>query len=182
ESLGKQLPVGKRTFTAYATEKSGLSGNPEGKGNEVTFEVDTEAPVLTLAQPKTPSNETNPSFSGTASENTEVVVHVFEGTNEVAHATTTAFGGQWATGSLSNLLPAGKRTFTAHATEKSLLGNAAGKSSTVSFEVNTLPPEVTLNQPTTPSNNTNPSFSGTASEETEVTVHVFEGSDRKSVV
>src|SRR5438270_1488716 len=173
--LSKALPSGHHTFTVSAREKSALAGNPEGKAGPLTFEVNTLPPEVTIGQPVTPSNNTNPAFSGTASEESEVEVRVFEGTNEVAHATTTAFGGQWATGSLSNLLPAGKRTFTAHATEKSLLGNAAGKSSTVSFEVNTLPPEVTLNQPTTPSNNTNPSFSGTASEETPVTVHVLEG-------
>ena len=34
---------------------------------------------MTIVRPSSPSNNTTPSFSGTASENTEVVVHVFEG-------------------------------------------------------------------------------------------------------
>ena len=45
------------------------------------------------------------------------------------------------------------------------------------FEVNTQPPEPTLVAPPSPSNNVNPGFSGTASEATPVTVHVFEGHD-----
>ena len=175
ESLSKALPIGRHTFTAYATEKSGL-GNGEGKSNIMTFEVDTEPPSVTITQPATPSSNTTPSFSGTASEATEVVVHVFEGATEVASAKTTASGGTWSTSPLSKALASGKRTFTARATEVSGLGNKAGESGTVSFEVNTNAPTVTINQPPTPSKNPSPSFSGTASENTEVVVHVFEGS------
>jgi hypothetical protein len=170
------LTSGKRTFTAFATEKSGI-GNGEGHSATVSFEVNTEPPVATLNQPVSPSNKTEPSFSGTASEATEVTVHVLEGSNEVASATTTASGGVWSTSSLSKALPLGKHGFTAFATEKSGIGNAEGKTATVSFEVNTEPPVVTLNQPVSPSNKTQPSFSGSASEATEVTVHVLEGSN-----
>src|SRR5208283_1492103 len=109
-----------------------------------------------------------------ASEETEVEVHVFEGSTEVCHAKTTASGGSWST--VCSGLSTGRHSFTAYAMEKSGLGNAEGKSNTVSFEVNTLPPEVSIAQPPTPSNKTTPSFSGTASEATEVVVHVFEGS------
>jgi hypothetical protein len=178
-TLSATLPAGKHTFTALATEKSGL-GNPEGESNTVTFEVNTEAPVVTINQPPTPTNNTTPSFAGTASENTEIVVHVFEGSTLVAQAKATASGGKWSTNTLSKALPPGKRTFTAQATEKSGLGNGEGESSIVTFEVNTEGPSVTLAQPPTPSNNTNPSFSGTASEETEVVVHVFEGTTEKA--
>jgi len=180
-TLSKALPTGKHTFTAHATEVSGL-GNKAGESNTVTFEVNTEPPVVTLVGPPTPSKNQTPSFSGEASENTEVVVHVFEGSTEVANTKTTAPGGKWSTTTLSKALPPGKRTFTAHATEVSGLGNGPGTSNTVSFEVNTEPPEVTLNQPATPSKNTTPSFSGTASENTEVEVHVFEGSTEKANV
>jgi hypothetical protein len=173
--LSKALPVGKHSFTAFATEKSGL-GNAEGKSSTVSFEVNTEPPVVTLVGPPSPSNNQTPAFSGTASENTEVVVHVLEGSTEVASATTTASGGKWSTSTLSKALPSGKRSFTAFATEKSGLGNAEGKSSTVSFEVNTEPPVVTIVGPPTRSNNQTPAFSGTASENTEVVVHVLEGS------
>ncbi len=171
------MSKGKHTFTAVAIEKSGL-GNGEGESAPKTFEVNTEPPVVTLAQPTKLSNDIEPPFSGGASENTQVVVHVFEGSTEVASATTTASGGSWATTAteLSKTLPKGKRTFTAYAKEKSGLGNEEGESATVTFEVNTEPPVVTLNQPKTPSNNTKPSFSGTASETgPAVTVSIYEG-------
>ena len=66
---------------------------------------------------------------------------------EVASAKTTASGGSWSTSgaALSKALPEGKDTFTAYATEKSALGNPEGKSTpSVTFEVNTLPPEVKI--------------------------------------
>ena len=174
--LSKALATGKHTFTAKATEKSGI-GNSDGESETVSFEVNTEAPVVTLNQPTTPSNNTNPSFSGNASENTEVTVHVFEGETEVASAKTTASGGTWSTSGLSKVLASGKHTFTAKAVEKSGLGNGDGTSETRTFEVNTEAPVVTLNQPTSPSNNTKPAFSGNASENTEVVVHVFLGAE-----
>ncbi len=173
-TLSKALPSGKRSFTATATEKSAL-GNSEGKSSTVSFEVDSEAPDVTIVGPPSRSKNRTPSFSGTASEETEVVVHVFEGSSEVASVTTTAAGGRWSTSSLSKALPAGRHTFTAQAAEKSSLGNAEGKSATVGFEVDTEAPTVTLTAPKSPSNDTTPSFTGTASEATEVVVHVFEG-------
>jgi hypothetical protein len=175
-ALSKALLEGKHTYTVYAIEKSGL-GNKEGTSETRTFEVDTEAPTVTLAKVPPRTNETSPSFSGTASENTEVVVHVFEGSTEVANAKTTASDGTWSTTGkeLSKALPTGKHTFTVYATEKSGLGNGTGTSAPQTFEVDTDPPSVTLAKVSSPTNNVEPSFSGTASEDTEVVVRVYEG-------
>ncbi len=93
-ALSKALAEGKHTYAVYATEKSGLD-NKEGTSETRTFEVDTEPPTVTLAKVPPRTNQTSPSFSGTASENTEVQVHVFEGSTEVANAKTTASGGAW---------------------------------------------------------------------------------------
>ena len=181
EELSKALPPGKHTFTAVAKEKSALD-NGEGRSEERTFEVDTEAPAVTLKQPAKLSGETKPSFSGMASEATEVVVYVYEGGKAegtpVASAKTTASGGSWATTSeeLSKALPEGRHTFTAVAKEKSGLGNGEGTSEERTFEVSTNAPAVTLNQPPKLSGETKPSFSGSASEATEVVVRVYEGS------
>ena len=117
--------------------------------------VDTTSPVVTIEGPPSPSNNRRPAFSGEASENTEVVVHVFEGATEVASAKTTASGGDWSTSgaALSKELPVGKHSFTAKATEKSGIratGKARAKPS--GFEVNTLPPVVTIEGPPSPSN------------------------------
>ncbi len=180
EELSNALPGGRHTFTAVAKEKSGL-GNGEGTSEERTFEVSTNPPSVTLNQPPKVSGETKPSFSGTASEATEVVVRVYEGAKAegtpVASAKTTASDGSWATTAeeLSKALPEGRHTFTAVAKEKSGLGNDEGTSEERTFEVSTNPPSVTLNQPPKLSAETKPSFSGSASEATEVVVRVYEG-------
>jgi large repetitive protein len=136
----------------------------------VTFVVDTASPVVSLNQPATPSKNTKPSFSGKASDTTEVVVHIRNAASEeVATATATPSGGSWSTSSESELASG---TYTAFATQSSSLGNEPGKSATVEFTINTAPPAVTLAQPPTPSKNQRPSFTGTASEHTQVTVHI----------
>lgn len=172
--LRTPLAGGDHTYTAYATEKSGLNNEP-GTSTRVSFEVDTEAPTVTIEAPPSPSKQTSPAFTGTASEPGEVEVHVFEGTSEVARATASASGGTWSTSSLSKALPAGRHTFTASAAEQSAIGNGAGHSGTVSFEVDTEKPTVTIVGPQARSNDTTPRFTGTAGEETEVVVHVLEG-------
>ena len=91
-TLGTALAKGKHSFTAQAVEKSGL-GNAEGSSETRSFEVNTEPPVVTLDQPVSPSNDTTPTFGGTASENTDVVVTVKLGAETVGTVSTTAAGG-----------------------------------------------------------------------------------------
>ncbi len=171
------LASGEHTYTAEATEVSPISGNPEGKSAPVTFFVDTESPTVTLNQPTTPSNETVRSFKGTASANTNVVVHIYEGTGtsgtEVSKVTATVSSGEWTSGTVT--LPGGERTYTAMAEQSSPLGNPPGKSKALTFFIDTEAPKVNLEQPLTPSNNTTPTLGGTTNAETSVVVHVFEG-------
>jgi hypothetical protein len=161
------------TYTAVAEEPSAI-GNPPGKSEPQTFVVDTSSPEVTLEAPASPSNDREPAFTGTASAETEVVVHIFEGATEVAKATALGTGGPFSSGVAGPALPTGEHTFTAYATQKSPLGNPEGKSKTVSFVVDTEPPEVTLNKVESPSKNTTPSFSGTA-EGKPVTVKIYSG-------
>jgi hypothetical protein len=65
-TLSSPLPSGKHVFIAFA--QCG-----EERSASVVFDVDTEPPELTIAAPASPSSNLNPTFSGTASENTEVV-------------------------------------------------------------------------------------------------------------
>src|SRR4029077_18992510 len=75
---------------------------------------------------------------------------------------------------LSPALPSGNNKFRATATEVSAIKNAPGESSPVEFEVDTEPPKVAITKgPEARSNKTMPSFEGSASEPTEVTVRVF---------
>ena len=169
-------------YTAIATEPSSL-GNQPGKSSPDTFIVDTSSPKVVLTAPTSPSNDRTPSFTGTASANTEVVVHIYEGTKaegtEVSKATATGTGAAWTSGQAGTALATGKHTFAAVATQESPLGNPEGKSNVVTFVVNTNPPTVTLNTIETPSKDTTPSFSGTASETQAVTIKIYQGAEAK---
>jgi hypothetical protein len=134
-------------------------------------------PTVTLAPPAPLSNNTTPSFSGTATDSTPVSVKLYHGssaTGTPAWSTSTSVsGGSWVTSAVSPPLADGQ--YTVIAAQPSSLGNPEGKSAPASFTINTKAPTVTLAQPPTPSNTLTPSFSGTASEGTVVTVKVYEG-------
>jgi hypothetical protein len=180
EGLSEELKPkeGVGFYTAVATQKSAL-GNATGESNPVTFEIDTNSPVVTLNQPPSLSKEA-PSFSGTASDTKPVVVHVYEGSKpkegpEVGEITAQPSNGVWESSKVALALKSGKGTFTAVATQESSLGNKPGESSSVTFTVDTLSPKVTLNQPSSPSGNTTPTFTGTASELTEISIEIHAG-------
>ena len=174
-SLSKALSSG--SYQAVAVQTSSL-GNPPGQSANVNFTVNTEAPHVTLDAPAARSSNTSPSFSGTAADTMTVTVSVFKGTTAtgtaVATATASGTGGAWASGPVSKALSSG--TYTARAVQKSSLANPDGVSEARTFEVDTQAPAVTLNQPPVRSNDTTPSFSGTASESEPITISVFKGS------
>jgi hypothetical protein len=172
------LSSGRHTYTAVATQVSSL-GNPAGVSNPVTFVVDTAAPTVSLDQPASPSNDVAPSFAGSASDSTPVTVQVYAGATAtgsvVATATATGTGGGWVSGDVSPALSSGRHTYTAVATQVSSLGNPAGVSNPVTFVVDTASPAVSLDQPASPSNDVAPSFAGSASDSTPVTVDIYAG-------
>jgi hypothetical protein len=159
-------------YTAVAHQPSSL-GNPEGTSNAVTFLIDTSSPTVTLEAPPALSNDSTPTFSGTATDTTKVVVHILNGAkSEVATATANPSGGLWSTSNESSL-PSG--SYTAVATQASSLGNPSGVSGMVSFTVNTASPTVTLASPGR-TNDTTPAFNGTGSDTTQVTIQIYKGS------
>ncbi|MEA2217003.1 MAG: hypothetical protein QOK19_2564, partial [Solirubrobacteraceae bacterium] len=158
-------------YTATASQKSSI-GNGEGISEARTFEVSTKAPTVTLNQPVTPSNNTAPTFTGTASEASQVTVHVLAGA-EVASYTASVLAGKWSIGPVSPALEAGRHDYKVYATETSAIGNEAGRSEERSMTVDTTSPVVSLSAVATPSNNRTPSFSGEASDSTPVVVHVL---------
>src|SRR5207247_780487 len=163
-------------YTAIATQPSSL-GNPAGVSAPVTFRVDTGPPEVTLNRPKSPSNDTTPSFSGTASDSTPVTIAIHDGPSAagpvVSTAGATGTGGDWSSGQASPELSTGE--YTAVAAQESSIGNPTGESAPVSFFVDTRSPTVTLSQPPTPSNNTAPTFKGSASATEPVTIHIYQG-------
>jgi hypothetical protein len=182
-SVGPPLANGR--YTAVATQPSSV-GNPSGVSSPVTFEVDTESPTVALNAPPSRSNNRTPSFSGTASDATQVTVEIFEGARPegsiVATATAQGTRGIWSSANTAPALPSGRHTFTAFATQSSEIGNAAGRSAPVTFVVDTEPPTVTLRAPPSPSSDATPSFSGTASEATPVTIEIFEGTTAEGTI
>ncbi len=180
--LEPALPPGKHTYTAVATTESALPGNAEGKSAPATFVVSTEAPTVVLEQPASPTRQTKPTFSGTASEEGEVFVHVVEGTTEVKASKHTEPGGKWSV-TLPQSLPAGEHRFTVYATEPSGLGNSEGRSVSWGFTLDTLPPTVVVTQgPSASSSDRHPLFAGTASDTTEVTVAIHQGSGETGAI
>jgi hypothetical protein len=169
------LPSGE--YTARAEQSSSL-GNGVGRSNADTFVVDTSSPTVTLNGIASPSNDSTPTFSGTASDTTTVVVHVFDsGNKEVASASGSPSKGGWKSGALSKTLPSG--SYRAVASQASSLGNPVGMSAPISFVVETESPRVTLDQPPARSSINTPHFTGSASDTTQVKVVVFEGTDAK---
>src|SRR5437764_1175342 len=166
-SLEPTAPLSDGVYTAQAAQTNLLleTGRSEPP---VTFTVDTSSPAVTLDPPVSPSNDTTPSFTGTASDTTPVTVQIHAGPtaegSTVSTATATGTGGSWTSAHASPALPSGE--YTAVATQESSLGNPAGSSEARTFTVDTSSPAVTLDQPASPSNDTRPSFTGTASDTT----------------
>jgi hypothetical protein len=179
------LASGRHTYTAVASQESSLGG-PTGVSSPVMFTVDTTSPTVSLNQPASPSGDMTPSFTGSASDTAPIKVKIYAGGAATGTPVSTATapgptGGGWASGEASPALAAGKHTYTAVATQESSLGNAEGVSNPVTFMVDTAAPIVSLNQPTSPSGDMTPSFTGSASENTAVTVQIYAGATVKGV-
>lgn len=133
--LGPAKRLEDGTYTAQARQAS-LASEP------VTFTVDTAAPTVTLNAPESSSDNTTPSFTGTASDITPVSVQIHAGASAegttVSLATATGTGAGWKSGSASPALSVGQ--YTAVAVQESSLGNEAGRSEPVTFTV--VPPPV----------------------------------------
>jgi large repetitive protein len=168
------------SYTAVAVQGSS-HGTGEGTSEAIHFTIDTAPPHVTLSAVTSPSGNTSPSFSGTASDTTTVTVRVYAGANAegavVATAGASGTGGSWSSGKVSPSLPSGE--YTAQAEQSSSLGNGAGTSNAVTFTVDTSSPTVTLNSIATPSNDSTPTFSGTASDTTTVVVRVFDSGNNE---
>ena len=134
-------------------------------------------PVVTMEAPATKSNDPTPSFKGTATDTTPVIVEIYKGSTATgspyvsATAPAPGAGGAWISGATPTL-PSGKYTAVA-VQESSINGNPAGKSKAFPFTVDTEAPSVSLNAPAW-TNNQTPSFTGSAAgAHKPVTIHVY---------
>jgi hypothetical protein len=108
----------------------------------VMFTADAAAPKVTLNSPPSPSDDTTPSFTGTASNTTTVTVRIYAGAAAkgtfVSTATATGTGGAWVSGDAQPALSNGKYTAVA-VQANSVAAESSGKSAPVMFTV-TPPP------------------------------------------
>ena len=189
-TLSTVLPEGTHTFTARAVDAAGNVSDPSGNFVlridttppaapvlvSVTDDVGTVAPIASGQ----PTNDTLPTFAGTAEAGS--TVNVYEGTTLLGTATAT--NGSW-TFTPTQPLSEGNHTLTFSATDAA--GNEGPKSAGFVVNVDTTAPGVpvissvvddvgTVTGPVTganPTNDTRPTLSGTA--EANSIVRIYDG-------
>jgi hypothetical protein len=175
------LPDGSYTVQA---EQADAVGNVT-KTSPATFRVDTTAPTLSIATPK--SNDglksSRPTFSGSTGnatgDSTSVTIEIFAGgaaTGTPAQAfSVERSGSSWSTASNGPRLPNG--TYTVEVSEIDSAGNL-GVAAPVTFSIDSPSPIVTLNALPRYIGYTSPAFSGSAQAaeaEPSVTLKVWKG-------
>ncbi|MFL5347471.1 MAG: adventurous gliding motility protein AgmC [Hyalangium sp.] len=163
------LLEGSHSVKATATD---VAGNISVFSNTNTFTVDLTPPsapvVLTPANGST-SNNTTPAYTGTAEAGSTVTVYV----DNVAVGTTTAnASGAW---SFTQPTALSEGSHSVKATAKDAAGNVSVFSNTNTFTVDTTPPAapvVVAPANGSHTNNTTPSYTGTAEANSTVTVYV----------
>ncbi|SEK36959.1 Ig-like domain (group 3) [Stigmatella aurantiaca] len=170
-SFTPAVPLADGTHSVRATA-SDAAGNVSASSNTNTFIIDTTAPaapvVVTPANSST-TQDTTPTYSGTAEANSTVTV-IVDGT---AVGTTTAnASGAW---SFTPTAPLTDGSHTVSATATDSVGNVSPESNTHTFIVDTTPPAAPV--VTTPANGSTtgdntPTYSGTAEAGSTVTVIV----------
>jgi Bacterial Ig-like domain len=134
-------------------------------------------PTITLESLPLRSSDAVPSFSGAAGGAGAVEVEVFRGTStageHVLTLTAHPSGGRWVSADVYPPLQEG--TYAAVAWQQPDEGGEVERSNAITFEVDAKAPTVSLTAPRSPSSDRTPSFSGTASETTPVTVLIYRG-------
>ena len=155
-------PLAEGTYTAQATQED-EAGNL-GKSAAVTFTVVTKAPAVTINSVAAFTKNTTPTLTGSAgvraADDPSVDVTVYDGSavgGTVAASQVVSVSGSTWSFTPSKALAQG--TYTAQATQEDKAGNL-GKSTTVTFTVDTTPPAVTINPVVTPTKRPDPDILG----------------------
>jgi Bacterial Ig-like domain len=131
-----EAPLRNGTYTAQAAQTNAASET--GTSAPLTFAVDTPAPKVTLNSLESPSTNTAPSFTGTATGTQPISVEIRAGSTAkgaiVSAATAAGTGGGWTSGNASPALSSGQYTAVA-VQEASIPGNPSGHSAAVTFTV-----------------------------------------------
>jgi large repetitive protein len=165
--LAPEVPLAPGQYTAVARQ---INASLEaGESAPVTFTVDTTPPAVTINAVASPTNNPTPKLSGgagvEAGDEPTIVVTVYEGTTvggtiAVPAGSVPRVGAAWSytTPHLSD------GTYTAQASQRDEAGNL-GKSAPMTFTVDTTPPVVSIETLHSPTNNAEPTLTGTASDE-----------------
>ena len=158
------LADGTHTLTAFIVDGSGYSSPPL---NVDVFVVDTTAPAApTLAAVPTPSNQTQPTFSGTGEPGASLVVK--DGSNNTLCTATVQSNGDWSCQPSTALAPG---SYTATAKQTDAAGNTSLASAPIAFVIDTTPPGApTINPPNSPTDVNTVPLTGTADPGTTVVV------------
>ena len=174
------------TYTAQAQQAD--AANNIGFSAPHTFTVDTAAPIVTVTTPASSSstNDTTPTYSGTASagtgDSTTVVVKIYAGSSAsgspVQTLSPTRSGTSW---TIDGTPALAEGTYTVQASQSDAAGNT-GTSTARTFVIDTTAPVVTLVTPaaSAQTNDTTPTYSGAAGnitgDSTTVVVKIYSGS------
>ena len=155
-------------------------GNPEGKSNTVTFIVNNEPPTVTLNEVAKLSKNRQPVFAGYSNVSTEIVIHVYEGESatgtEVAKATAKGDSGDWTAGAVSPELLTGDHTYTADRDGGQPAREPRRQEQPAHVHGGHRTAEGRIDRAVAPeSNDRKPAFTGSSNAETEVVVHIYEG-------
>ena len=158
------LDDGTYTFEFVATDEAGNSSDPV----PVTFEIDTEAPPLSVDDVDSPTNDDQPTITGETEPGAMVSVDT---------GTSTEMATVDADGTISftpSPLDDGTYTFVFVATDEA--GNSSDPES-VTFEVDTEPPALSVDDVDSPTNNDQPTITGETEPGATVTVDTGDGTE-----
>ena len=172
------LALGMHTFSVRATDPA---GNVDPNPPVANWTIDTPANVpvtLTLPADGTVTNNTTPTFSGTASAaNGDITVEIDDSSGDPVEVLDATAASSWSVAA-SPALPDG--SYTAFASQLGSDGVTTDYSTVIGFTIDTTPPAVTLTSaPTGTSDDKTPTFGGgvgTASGDiASVTLDIFSG-------
>ena len=182
-------------YKEIVTQNSSIGNAAASCSHE--FEVVAGGPTVFLNAWTPSSNNTKPTFSGTASEKAPVKVIVYEGLEpegKIAATVETEVTGsncclrvpcKWSVAVTKGLFEGvATHVYTAVAVQTSKLTSLEGESEPQTFEVDTRPPRVTITQigPQVGEPEKQPTLTGTASDpKEEVTVRLYKGGEPKGV-
>lgn len=164
-SSGPQLPNGTYTVRARQTDAAGNEGVSVPSH---TFTIKTDAPTVTLDSIPRFTTDTTPSFSGRADtgdgDGTVVTLKIYDGSSAsgapVREETVPVNAGKWTAGPVPRLRDG---IYTAQA-EQTDAAEHVGVSATVTFTVDTTAPAVSIDTPTSPTDDATPVLTGPAGE------------------